>query len=158
MREIPSTNGDPKQGSMSPRTAGKTWNRSTKGLPTEEMGRIGLDASPSQPGTVYAMVSTQKTGEEPSRKQDAKKNQRSMSIWEGCSRARITEKPGNTRTPSTTGPPTTARSVSIPTMRMSSGCAALLWATPRMEGQTSRRPHSPRPHPYRLSRHLDRSQ
>ncbi len=60
----------PKAGIYVTKDGGKTWDRSTKGLPTEEMGRIGLSASPGQPGTVYAMVSTQKTGRRPSQKQD----------------------------------------------------------------------------------------
>lgn len=52
----------PKAGIYVTKDGGKTWTRSTQGLPTEEMGRIGLSASAGQPGTVYAMVSTQKTG------------------------------------------------------------------------------------------------
>jgi photosystem II stability/assembly factor-like uncharacterized protein len=49
---------------------GQNWTKATQGLPTEEMGRIGLDTARSKPGTVYALVSTQKTrsfrpGQEP---------------------------------------------------------------------------------------------
>lgn len=41
--------------------AGKTWTRAVEGLPTEEMGRIGLSAARTQPGKVYAFISTKKT-------------------------------------------------------------------------------------------------
>lgn len=51
----------PKAGIYITKDAGQTWTKATKGLPTEEMGRIGLSASRSKPGTVYALVSTQKT-------------------------------------------------------------------------------------------------
>ncbi|MFC1555365.1 WD40/YVTN/BNR-like repeat-containing protein, partial [candidate division KSB1 bacterium] len=40
------------------RNGGKDWTRCTEGLPTEEMGRIGISASRSKSGTVYALVST----------------------------------------------------------------------------------------------------
>jgi photosystem II stability/assembly factor-like uncharacterized protein len=35
---------------------GKTWTKSTAGLPSVELGRIGLAESPSQPNVVYAIV------------------------------------------------------------------------------------------------------
>ncbi|MFC1574769.1 hypothetical protein ACFL3Z_01680 [Gemmatimonadota bacterium] len=38
---------------------GGDWTRATEGLPTVEVGRIGIDASRSSPGTVYALVSTE---------------------------------------------------------------------------------------------------
>jgi photosystem II stability/assembly factor-like uncharacterized protein len=38
---------------------GGNWVKSEEGLPTVEMGRTGIDASRSSPGTVYALVSTQ---------------------------------------------------------------------------------------------------
>ncbi|MFC1728985.1 WD40/YVTN/BNR-like repeat-containing protein [candidate division KSB1 bacterium] len=38
--------------------AGKNWNRSTAGLPESLLGRIGLSASRSRPGTVYAIIET----------------------------------------------------------------------------------------------------
>ncbi|MGD2245872.1 MAG: hypothetical protein PVI11_04915, partial [Candidatus Aminicenantes bacterium] len=51
----------PKAGIYITRDAGQTWKRAAEGLPTVEMGRIGLSAARSKPGTVYALVSTQKT-------------------------------------------------------------------------------------------------
>src|SRR6266496_2463079 len=36
--------------------AGATWNRLKSGLPTVDMGRIGLASSPADPNVVYAMV------------------------------------------------------------------------------------------------------
>jgi len=36
--------------------AGKTWNRVASGLPTGELGRIGLAYAPSNPGILYAQV------------------------------------------------------------------------------------------------------
>lgn len=35
---------------------GETWNKLTNGLPTEDMGRIGLTISPAAPEVVYAIV------------------------------------------------------------------------------------------------------
>jgi photosystem II stability/assembly factor-like uncharacterized protein len=35
---------------------GKTWKKLTSGLPTEELGKIGLSISPADPNTVYAIV------------------------------------------------------------------------------------------------------
>jgi photosystem II stability/assembly factor-like uncharacterized protein len=60
----------PKAGIYVTEDAGQNWAKVTEGLPTEEMGRIGLDTARSKPGTVYALVSTQKTrsfrpGQEP---------------------------------------------------------------------------------------------
>src|ERR1700758_1985105 len=36
--------------------AGTTWNKVTSGLPTVDMGRIGLAVSPADPNVVYAMI------------------------------------------------------------------------------------------------------
>jgi len=60
----------PKAGIYITLDAGQNWTKASEGLPTEEMGRIGLDTARSKPGTVYALVSTQKTrsfrpGQEP---------------------------------------------------------------------------------------------
>jgi len=60
----------PKAGIYISLDGGQNWTKATKGLPTDEMGRIGLSAAPGKPGTVYALVSTQKTrsfrrGQEP---------------------------------------------------------------------------------------------
>jgi photosystem II stability/assembly factor-like uncharacterized protein len=35
---------------------GKTWKKLSSGLPTEEMGKIGLAVSPADPTTVYAII------------------------------------------------------------------------------------------------------
>jgi photosystem II stability/assembly factor-like uncharacterized protein len=51
----------PKAGIYVTMDGGKSWAKATEGLPTDEMGRIGLSAAKSKPGTVYAIVSTQKT-------------------------------------------------------------------------------------------------
>lgn len=60
----------PKAGIYITHDGGQSWAKATEGLPAEEMGRIGLDTARSEPGTVYALVSTQKTqsfrqGQEP---------------------------------------------------------------------------------------------
>ncbi len=60
----------PKAGIYITKDGGQNWTKAAGGLPTEEMGRIGLATARSQPGTVYALVSTQKTrsfrpGQEP---------------------------------------------------------------------------------------------
>ena len=60
----------PKAGIYITTNGGQNWTKATEGLPTIEMGRIGLDTAKSKPGTVYALVSTQKTrsfrpGQEP---------------------------------------------------------------------------------------------
>ena len=52
----------PKAGIYITTDGGQTWAKATEGLPTLELGRIGLSASRSQPGTVYALVSTSKAG------------------------------------------------------------------------------------------------
>ncbi len=51
----------PKAGIYVTMDGGKTWTKASKGLPKEEMGRIGLSTARSKPGTVYALVSTKKT-------------------------------------------------------------------------------------------------
>ncbi|MBU4496282.1 MAG: hypothetical protein KJ874_13420, partial [Acidobacteria bacterium] len=51
----------PKAGIYITKDGGSTWTKAVKGLPKVEVGRIGIDASRSQPGTVYAIVSTEKT-------------------------------------------------------------------------------------------------
>lgn len=42
--------------------AGATWRRVTEGLPEVDMGRIGLSASRSRPGHVYAIIQTESQG------------------------------------------------------------------------------------------------
>jgi len=36
--------------------AGATWNKLTRGLPSEDMGRIGMAVSPANPDVIYALV------------------------------------------------------------------------------------------------------
>ena len=48
----------PKAGIYVTTNAGEAWTRATEGLPTTEMGRIGLSTARNKPGTVYALVST----------------------------------------------------------------------------------------------------
>jgi photosystem II stability/assembly factor-like uncharacterized protein len=48
--------GGPESGIHRSTDGGKTWAKITAGLPKEEMGRIGLAASPAQAGLVYAAV------------------------------------------------------------------------------------------------------
>ncbi len=49
-------NGGPESGLHRSTDGGKTWSAVTNGLPKEEMGRIGLAASPANPDVVYALV------------------------------------------------------------------------------------------------------
>ena len=44
------------------RDAGENWTKATEGLPSVEMGRIGLSTSRSKPGTIYAIVSDTSAG------------------------------------------------------------------------------------------------
>ena len=46
----------PESGIFKTTDAGKTWTQLTKGLPTGELGRIGLSVCKSRPNTVYAIV------------------------------------------------------------------------------------------------------
>ena len=49
----------PKAGIYVTHDGGASWTKAEEGLPTVEMGRTGIDVSRSEPGTVYAVVSTQ---------------------------------------------------------------------------------------------------
>ncbi len=49
-------NGGPESGLYKSMDAGKTWRKIEKGLPEEEIGRIGIAVAPSRPDTVYALV------------------------------------------------------------------------------------------------------
>ncbi len=49
-------NGGPESALYKSTDAGTTWNKLRGGLPTEEMGRIGLAVAPSSPETVYAII------------------------------------------------------------------------------------------------------
>jgi photosystem II stability/assembly factor-like uncharacterized protein len=48
--------GGPESGLHRSMDGGATWSRSQRGLPTEELGRIGLAVSPANPDVVYAIV------------------------------------------------------------------------------------------------------
>jgi photosystem II stability/assembly factor-like uncharacterized protein len=50
--------GGPGSGLHKTTDGGKTWKKLTRGLPKEEMGRIGLAVAPTDPDTVYALVET----------------------------------------------------------------------------------------------------
>ena len=52
----------PKAGIYVTRDGGANWVKAEDGLPTVEMGRTGIDASRSNPGTVYALVSVESQG------------------------------------------------------------------------------------------------
>jgi photosystem II stability/assembly factor-like uncharacterized protein len=48
--------GGPGSGIQKSVDGGKTWKKLSSGLPTEEMGKIGLAVSPADPNTVYAII------------------------------------------------------------------------------------------------------
>jgi photosystem II stability/assembly factor-like uncharacterized protein len=49
-------NGGPESAIYKSTDAGETWRKVTRGLPTEDLGRIGLAVSPASPDVVYATV------------------------------------------------------------------------------------------------------
>ncbi|MDZ7623650.1 MAG: hypothetical protein U5J96_04270 [Ignavibacteriaceae bacterium] len=56
-------NGGPEGAIHKSTDAGKTWNKLTNGLPTGDIGRIGLAISPVNPDFIYAIIEAQgKTG------------------------------------------------------------------------------------------------
>jgi photosystem II stability/assembly factor-like uncharacterized protein len=55
------TSGGPGSGLFKTTDGGKTWNRSQRGLPDGELGRIGIAVAPSRPGTLYALVESRST-------------------------------------------------------------------------------------------------
>ena len=54
--------GGPGSGIWKSTDGGESWTRLTKGLPTSDMGRIGLDVAASHPSTVYAVVEGSEQG------------------------------------------------------------------------------------------------
>jgi photosystem II stability/assembly factor-like uncharacterized protein len=52
--------GGPESALYKTTNGGRTWTKLTKGLPTVEMGRIGLGIDPRNPNRVYALVTAQK--------------------------------------------------------------------------------------------------
>jgi len=57
----PGTGWGPGSGIYKTTDAGRTWKKVIKGLPTGDLGRIGLDVSMSNPNVVYAIVQTPTT-------------------------------------------------------------------------------------------------
>ncbi|WP_286261749.1 VPS10 domain-containing protein [Thalassotalea atypica] len=53
-------NGGPESSIHKSTDAGKTWTKINKGLPSVELGRIGIDVAPSDGNIVYAIVEAQK--------------------------------------------------------------------------------------------------
>lgn len=49
-------NGGPGSGVHKTTDGGKSWSKITKGLPSSEMGRIGLAMAPSEPSTLYTII------------------------------------------------------------------------------------------------------
>ena len=49
-------NGGPGSGIHKSTDGGKSWSKLDKGLPTDNMGRIGLAGAPSDPATIYAII------------------------------------------------------------------------------------------------------
>jgi len=56
-------NGGPGSGMHRSTDGGATWTEITAGLPSEDMGRIGIVYSPARPDTVYAIIETDGPGE-----------------------------------------------------------------------------------------------
>ena len=54
--------GGPGSGIYKTVDGGATWNKLSRGLPTSDIGRIGLDISLSHPGTVYAVIEGSEQG------------------------------------------------------------------------------------------------
>jgi photosystem II stability/assembly factor-like uncharacterized protein len=54
--------GGPESGIYRTTDGGATWDKMTKGLPTEDVGRIGLAISPVNPDVLYAIVEAAKEG------------------------------------------------------------------------------------------------
>ncbi len=52
--------GGPESGIYKTTNAGEKWTKLTKGLPSVEMGRVGMAVNPKNPNTVYALVTAQK--------------------------------------------------------------------------------------------------
>ena len=55
-------NGGPGSGIHKTGDGGKTWRKISKGLPEGDLGRIGLAAAPTAPGTLYAIIEADDEG------------------------------------------------------------------------------------------------
>lgn len=55
-------NGGPEAAIHKTNDGGKTWTKLTEGLPSGDVGRIGLAIAPSKPDVVYALIETQDGG------------------------------------------------------------------------------------------------
>ena len=73
--------GGPGSGIQKSIDGGKTWKKLTTGLPTEEMGKIGLAVSPADPSTVYAIIEAANRGGGVFRSTDAGSSWRKMSSY-----------------------------------------------------------------------------
>lgn len=56
-------NGGPGSGIHKTKDGGKTWQKVSSGLPSDQMGRIGLAMAPSQPNTLYAIIESTKSAQ-----------------------------------------------------------------------------------------------
>jgi len=56
------TSGGPGSGFYKSTDAGATWKKMTNGLPTGDLGRIGVAVAASRPSTIYAIVEAKQTG------------------------------------------------------------------------------------------------
>ena len=57
LRKVPALmDGGPESGIHKSTDAGATWRELTKGLPDEDMGKVGLAISPQQPDVIYATI------------------------------------------------------------------------------------------------------
>src|SRR5262249_56536637 len=54
--------GGPESGVWRSTDGGATWKRSQAGLPTDELGRVGIARSPVNPDVVYAILETGGSG------------------------------------------------------------------------------------------------
>ena len=74
-------NGGPGSGIQKSVDGGKTWKKLSSGLPSEEMGKIGLAVSPADPSTVYAIVEAANRAGGVFRSTDAGSSWRKMSSY-----------------------------------------------------------------------------
>ncbi|MEK7381541.1 MAG: hypothetical protein AAB075_11060 [Gemmatimonadota bacterium] len=74
-------NGGPGSGIHKSIDGGKTWTKLSSGLPSEELGKIGLAISPADPNTIYAVVEASARGRGLYRSTDAGSSWRKMSSY-----------------------------------------------------------------------------